>query len=226
MLISFCIPIHNRLSDLQEVLPSVIKSAKRSLPVELVILDYNSTDGLEEYVKTIDYDNIIYKKFTGRDYFHMAHAKNLAALAANGEYIVTSNADIFVNEEFFEFIRTIIENTGIPLLRTPNLNSYAGIVVIKKSEFIAAGGIDERFEFYSPDDKDFILRLERRGIKYTIYPLNHLSMVTTPNNKKVKNYRLKISKRAMAKLMVPIYEENIKNNVLVANPKGWGKWNI
>ena len=49
--ISFCIPCMGRAHDLKKTMPHLIKAAIKSPPVEIVILDYNSKDDLEKYIK-------------------------------------------------------------------------------------------------------------------------------------------------------------------------------
>ena len=53
MIISYCIPVHNRTYDLRETLPGIIRAASKSPPVEVVILDYNSQDNLAAYVRLL-----------------------------------------------------------------------------------------------------------------------------------------------------------------------------
>jgi len=222
MMISVCIPCMNRAYDLKQTLPSNIEAANASSPVEIVILDYNSQDGLEEYInntrETIslaDGNLLTYAKYTGRSYYHMAHARNLSVLASSGEYINISNADVFFAEDYFKIIRELLLSRKPVWIKPPQ--RHLGILICQRQEFIDAGGFDERFEFYGPEDKDLILRLQRRGGKFVSCPSKIISQIRTPNSEKVKNYRLALSKQEMSKLMKPIYEENVRNRVMVAN---------
>jgi len=229
VLISICIPCHNRTYDLKKVMPSLIAAANASPPVEIVILDYNSPDDLQEYIEEarkirLEKGNkLTCVKYSGVDYYRMAHARNLSVLLSSGEYIVISCADIILSENYFEAVREMLSE-GDYVWLSHNLR-FVGVVVCKREEFISAGGFDERFEFYGKEDKDLVLRLERRGGKTARLPAGLLRLIPTPKEDKLKNYRLPLSRREVKKLSTPIYEENIRNGVLVANVgKEWGKW--
>lgn len=229
MIISVCIPCMNRTYDLREIMPSLIDAANHSPPVEIVILDYNSQDDLAEYItdvkKTVTFTNgsmLSYKKYIGRDYYHMAHARNLSVLASVGEYIVISCADVCLPEDYFERIRTAWHE-GI--MWTKHNHRYVGIVGMWREEFLDAGGFDERFEFYGKEDKDLIARLERRGDAGKMLSSRGMKILSTPKEDKYKNYRLVLPRSKIAKRAKRIYERNIRNKVLVANEnKEWGKW--
>ena len=230
-LISICIPCHNRTYDLKKIMPSLIKAANASPPVEIMILDYNSPDDLEKYIEEVKEttyfegrSRLTYAKYTGRDYYHMAHARNLSVLSSTGEHIIVSCADIILSENYFKVVREMLAE-GDYVWLSSNLR-FVGVFVCRREEFVAAGGFDERFEFYGKEDKDIVLRLERRGGKTARVPSGMLKLIPTPKEEKFNdNYRLHLSRKETKKRAKPIYEENIRNQVLVANKgKEWGKW--
>jgi hypothetical protein len=226
MLISYCVPCHNRTYDLKKTLPLAIQAANESPPVEIVVLNYNSQDDLDDYMLDDLHDGdchlLSYKKYTARDYYHMAHARNLSVLASKGEFIVVSSADVLISDNYFVAMRDALEEDDYVWIR--HSNRFVGIIGVKRTEFIEAGGFDERFEFYGKEDKDLKLRLERRGGIVKILPDTFLSLIPTLKEDKFKNYRLKLSRKQMGNRAKKIYEENIKNEVLVVNKDGWGAW--
>lgn len=218
MIISLCIPVHARTYDLKNTMPHLIEAANDSPPVEIVIVDYNSPDGLAEYIETVP--GVAYVKYTGRDYYHMAHARNLSVTAATGEYIVILSADIYPTIGFLEAAREMVD-AGVVWMHDKR---YTGVIVCQRQEFIDAGGYDERFEFYGPEDTDLNARLTRRGGKFGYLPNGLLHVIKTPNEEKVKNYRLPLSKRQMYLRMKPIYTENSQASMMVANEGiEWGQ---
>ena len=208
-------------------MPYLIKAAKTSPPVEVVIIDYNSKDDLEEYIKSVKQENpdflLTYRKYVGRDTYHMAHARNLSVLSASGEYIVIFSTDLFPHEGFIPTARQLIAETGADWLYTGL--RFLGVIVVKKSEFVTAGGYDERFEFYGPEDKELNARLTRRGLKSAWYSEELLGIIPTPDSEKAKNYRLQLSKHGMSAMMRQYLFQNNENQVAVANQGvEWGSW--
>lgn len=229
MLISICIPCHGRTYDLRQSMPNLIKAANFSPPVEIVVLDYNSPDDLADYisqamsVELVGGSMLTYRKYTGRDYYHMAHARNLSVLASSGDWIVASCADLVPAESFFQVVRDTLREDDYLWIRHPD--RFVGVFLCRREEFIAAGGYDERFEFYGKEDKDIIARMERRAGNYTTLSSSLWTNIPTPREEKLKNYRLVLSRREVGRRSRMIWMENIENAVLVANEgKEWGMW--
>lgn len=226
-LVSVCIPVRNRTYDLKHIMPYLLDSAGYEPPIEIVIVNYNSQDDLAQYIQAVfkmpvaDGVSISYHKYTGRGYYHMAHARNLSAKIAKGELIQISSADIWYSKDYFKIARNKIAE-GYDFVHD---NRYKGAIMIWKNLFVDSGGYDERFEFYSPEDRDLENRLIRRGCKVGIIPNGLISIIPTPNDVKEKGYRIPISKSSMGKMMHKILEENDEKNVLVANEGvEWGVW--
>lgn len=223
MLISFCIPVHNRLNDLKQTLPAVIEAARYSPPVEVIIVDYNSPDGLADYIARYQSDCLIYRHYSGRQYYHMAHARNLTVRAAAGEYVIIWSADLYPTKP--DLVQRIRRELALHHYVWIQPEQYSGAIVCERQELIDAGGYDERFEFYGPEDRDLALRLARRGAKFGYLTEGLIEAIRTPNREKIRNYRLSLSKREMADLMRPILEENIRERRLQANGgQTWGEW--
>lgn len=229
MLISLCIPIMNRLDDLRQTMPSRIENANDSPPVEILILDYNSRDGLEDYLEDLINKTALiggsfftHIKYPKPIYFHSTHAYNLALLSGSGEWIVLNPADVFTRAGYISTLRDRIKE-GCLWCNTDR--KRRSTIAFKKSEFIASGGYDERFETYGPDDIDIIERLQRRGLKRGSIPDNMLDDIYTLPEKKVENYRIKGTHKELGKLMMPYLYENRNSQQLVANQgREWGKF--
>lgn len=221
MKLSVCIPARDRTPNLREVMPSVLAAARYSPPVEVCILDYGSTDGLAAYIAELDAPEVAYRRYDA-PWYHNAHARNLAHTMATGDWQVASGTDIGFAPPFFAEVRAVIAS-GVDVVGVGG-HDYPGVVAVRRDDFYAAGGYDERLEFYGKEDKDLLLRLERRGLTFGYVPSGLLWIIPTPNGEKTKNYRLNLGKHGMEKHSKAIYEENIERGVLVANEGvPWGQ---
>jgi hypothetical protein len=235
MIISLCIACMNRTYCLKQTLPFVIKAANASPPVEITVLDYSSKDGLQHYLEDVsetvelaDGNTFNYPMIFGEEYFHVAHARNAAVMASHGEYIIQLDTEIMPSSGFVKHIRERIEaEHPVWMCEAP----VGCVIVCQRKEFIDAGGYDERFYVYGPEDKDLCARLHRRGGKFETYPSSLFTAIKTSNSEKLQNLDVRPYaqsgvwiKQSMANAMHAIYDQNNSDNVLVANDgKEWGR---
>jgi hypothetical protein len=106
----------------------------------------------------------------------MAHAKNLAhrlGMYSGGDILVNLDADNFAGAGFSEYVRGQFEVNGTGIFLWSRMikgeggldRGISGRIAVSRDGFLCAGGYDEVFHTYSPDDKDFNLRLRRLGFK-------------------------------------------------------------
>jgi len=227
MIVSLCIPCGNRLHDLKRTMPYTVEAANSSPPIEIMILDYCSTDGLLEWLDQVKEDiglspanQFRFKRYSGRSSFHKAHAFNLSILSSVGEYFVLMGADAYPEPGYVPEVRNLIAQDCIWM----HAKDLCGIIACQRKEFVMAGGYDERFSLYGPEDRELDERLQRRGGKFGLVPKGLMHVIRTPDEEKISNFGLKASKGQMSRMMRPILEESRANSSLVANPGGWGQW--
>lgn len=225
MLISLCTPNMGRTHDLRQVMPGRLEAAWASPPVEIVVVNYNSRDDLETYIQGLKMPpgvSLNYRKYTGRDYYHMAHAFNLAALAAEGEYLWIMGTDAILRPEAISLVRRLIEERQDDLMYA---RKFTGMIVVRKKVFVEAGGYDERFELYGQEGVELEERLRRRGAQVGYFSNQILNIIPTLRWEKVKNYRVKDHMTNMSRMMRPILEQCREDKVTIANEgKEWGSW--
>lgn len=207
-LISYSVPCHKRVEDLFATQHSVLVATTEYPNVEVIHVDYGNTPSLWTY----DWAKAVRVE---ADYFHMAHARNVGIKAATGDIIVAFLADQIVAPDFFSVIREQLEpGTFLKWFET---------FVFWREDILAAGGFDERFEFYGPEGKELTDRLQRRGLKVKPIPKRIVSQIPTPDAKKVQHYREKLTKHQMHARGMAIWRENQAANLLVANQGvNWG----
>jgi hypothetical protein len=178
--ISFCIVCMNRLHQLKDTLLQNIRGNDDYEALQYILLDYNSNDGMEEWIKDnmneyISNGKIIYYKTFEPISFNHSHSKNLAFKLADNDIVCNINADHYTGKGFAHYVNeafTKDENivlTPVDYYRTkkgynPSKDVF-GRVCVKKDHFRMINGFDERMTHYGFEDWDFINRLELTNIK-------------------------------------------------------------
>ncbi|GAH24186.1 unnamed protein product, partial [marine sediment metagenome] len=81
--ISLCTTVMNRLKDIQQTIPKNMADNADYGKAEFLILDYNSTDGLEDWVREnlpehIATGRVAFFRTSDPEFFDMSHSRNLA----------------------------------------------------------------------------------------------------------------------------------------------------
>ena len=176
--ISFCITVKNRLHHLKETLPRNLKDNGGYEQLQFVILDYNSSDGLSEWLRAgfyteISNGKITYYRTEEPQYFHRSHSRNMAFKVAGGDIVCNLDADNFTGPDFAASInRSFSTGDNIFLTALAGIalkQDFMGRVCCRKSDFILSGGYDESMEGYGFEDYDFVNKLSALGIKKTAF---------------------------------------------------------
>lgn len=173
--ISFCTVCMNRSHHLKQTILKNINDNIDYENLEFVLLDYNSQDDMEQWVKEnlshyIHSGKVVYYKTFEPMAFKHGHAKNLVFKLANNEIICSINADHYTGENFAHYINeSFTDNPNIVLTPIPARfyrqdkdhppGDVWGLVCVKKNDFLSTRGFDERMINYGNEDIDFIHRL-------------------------------------------------------------------
>jgi hypothetical protein len=226
----------NRLDDLMITLPANINANKDYPNLEFVLLDYNSSDGLELWVrrrmiKHIRSGRLVYYRTEEPQYYSMTHSRNIAFKLASGEIVNNLDADNFtfdgtpcsmswanwINARANEFPQKTV------FLKTKQLTILHGRVGFYKNEFIdLLGGYDEDFEGYGFDDQNLVERAVGLGFNLCKWGGSYFYRIETPPKKKDANLlrHWDITRRENRKLS----QENLAACMFKANmERRWGK---
>jgi glycosyl transferase family 2 len=219
-LISYTLPCHKRDADLVACLPSVMTAANTAPPVEILVVDYGHPGTLVQavrpFLRQCEAGVTLRIVRVEAEYFHMAHARNVGIRQAAGDIIVAFLADQIVGVTFFAEVRTA--------LFPGSFLKWEETYICRREDILAAGGFDERFEFYGPEGKELADRLMRRGLtQVDIMRRDLVTQIRTSNTEKLRNYRESLSKLQMHQRGMDVWRDNMARNVLVANEgKAWG----
>jgi len=173
--IAFCITCMNRLSHIQQTLVQNMEDNWLPDDVEFILLDYNSTDGLEEWVKTlqkyIDLGILHYYRTEAPKLYHRSHSRNIAFRLSTAEIVCNLDADNFLGFGFAEYIINKFAETEDKIFITSNFrtrNVY-GRFCAYRSDFMHIRGYNESLTGYGAEDADLFNRLIRSGLKINIF---------------------------------------------------------
>ena len=190
----FLTVVMNRLHHLAQTLPVNLADNKLS-STNFLVLDYNSDDGLREYIFSnfrdeIQSGRLRYRRYADAKYFSHSHSRNLAVKLTEATYICNVDADNFTGPRFDEFLmqefrknpRVVISALSNPL----NMYGAFGRMAARRTDFIEVGGYDETFEGYGFEDYDLVSRFEQSGLEIIrIDNAEFLETVSHDNNDRI-----------------------------------------
>jgi len=163
----------NRLEHLKKTLPKNIEDTMAYGNFEFVVLDYNSKDGLEEWIMAkmspyIDTGQLKYVKTRIPKYFLRSHSKNVAAKSSTGDIICNVDADNYIGKGFADYINqefTKHQHIFLMVQENPKKKDCFGRICSLREDFMAITGYDEGMSDYGFEDYDLINRLQLLGRK-------------------------------------------------------------
>lgn len=188
MKISFCTTCKNRLWQFKQTVFDNLNEIARDGNSELILVDYNDTQGLENFVKDnlqyyIDNDILIYLQEKDSEFFDMSRAKNLSHLGSNGDYLFNLDADNFIRD-LIPRLREILKiDTDIVSHAYDNIDRGGfGRIGISRNIFNKLGGYDEDMSGVWGEDTDLIFRCLSNSLKFA-HIIQHNKVLTVPNTR-------------------------------------------
>ena len=202
MKVSFCTTCMGRLYHLEQTILRNIEAVADYDECEFILLDYNSKDGLKEWVA----ENLDVHMKTGRvkyyrtdepSYYISSHAKNLAHKMASGDILCNIDSDITIPNGFCDFIKGVFlenENSIISFDskdRQGN-NGCAGIIAAKREHFYSVNGYDEKIYLgWGYDDMNYQFRCRMHNNLRLVTPEPICSCIDHSNEVRSENFQLK-----------------------------------
>jgi hypothetical protein len=193
--VSICTVSMNRLHHIQKTLPVNLKE-NDSPGVNFILLDYNSSDGLEEYIRDnfsqeIKSGKLVYYRYKQALSFNHAHSKNMVFRLAEGDILCSVDADNYAGRSFGKFVQdTFATQSNVCLTGLNNkwVGDASGKLCVSKGDFMGVTGFDESFKGYGFEDFDIVNRLQLNGCKpYTINRPDFLQVITHERDDRVNN---------------------------------------
>ena len=228
--VSLCITCMNRLFHLKETIEQNIQDNASYPNIEFVLIDYNSQDGLEEYVKEnlmryIDKGILNYYKTTEPKKFHASYAKNLSHALAQGEIICNLDGDNYTGKDFAFYLNYLFnqkgENNIYQFFKRPYWGTV-GRLSFYRDNFFKLGGYDEDLLPIGHEDLDLVNRARNMGINLEQTQVeNFLKYLSNTTKEKAENCTdTNEDYYSLLNANIETSNENIRNGKLVANPGG------
>lgn len=192
----------NRLVHLRETLPQNINNNIDYPHIEFVVLDYNSQDGMEEWVRDslgeyVEKGVVNYYKTYDPLYFNLSHSKNMALRLAKGDIVCFVDADNFAGENYVHWVNRVFSEISmesiITTLRRDSIpyRDVGGKLACSRNLLHTIRGFDECMVGYGVDDVDLANRLEDAGGKrYYINDEKFLQYIGHSHLERLENYHL------------------------------------
>ncbi len=144
MLVSFTIITHNRKSDLEQAIASILAQSYR--PIEVIVVDNNSSDGTPELFRN-RYDPNIVRYVRLHENTGVSGGRNITIDKTKGEIIVTldDDAEIVETEATQRIVNKLQTDKSIGLL--------AFKVLVHATGMLQKGAFPTRDKSLSPDEE-------------------------------------------------------------------------
>ena len=167
--IGFCITCMNRRHHIEKTLEQNILDNFYPDDVEFVLLDYNSSDGLEEWAKSmqnfIDAGILVYYRTPTPSWYKRGHSRNMAIRLSDAEIVCNLDADNFLGKDFCQYIiQSMDKNKNTFYTSNYSVRNIVGRVCVSKLYFEQVRGYNEQFDSYGFEDVEFYDRLKKAGL--------------------------------------------------------------
>lgn len=218
-----------RLWQLRETLIEHIHAFNGRTDVEIVVLNYNSPDGLHEWIgnhpevlRAIRAGLVTYARESSVSFFHASRAKNLAHRLSRGTVLVNLDADNWA-AEMDGFLRHAFEGSDGVICHGHNgtADGSFGRIGLSRRWFYQLGGYDESMQPTGHEDADLLDRalaigLRRFGFESSRRPIRNSASDKTS---------LTVDPDSLGRMLAInrlISDANLARRRYTANLSGWG----
>lgn len=228
----------NRLRDLKITLPKNIEDNLDYGPLQHVIVDYNSEDGLCNWVKAtmmrhIESGRLVFYRTNEPKFFQPNHAQNVTFRAAEGELVANVDSDNFTHKGYATRLnqcaavadrRVLIVPDNFLLPDTKRLLLKGRFCLYREDIDYLAGFDEDLDEGFGNDDINFVLRAMLAGFRIVRYESWYADdRLPTTDKERTALVRNKDHRAIMERNGRITWAKLARGIVAVNKDKHWGK---
>jgi len=228
--ISFCTACKNRLWQLRQTLPANLAVLAPHADCELVLVDYDSNDELEDWVRAFlaarPGSRLRFAKLLERRDWHTSIGKNLAHRLGRGRWLVNLDADNFIGDQIalLRHIWTAHGDAALHLSSGSWPDGTEGRIGLPRTRFQRLGGYDESFLPSGYQDLDLLRRARWSGVPVLSLPEPGSRALTNTLDEKMRFIEPALRRRwswmEMNASNARASRKNVQSGRLRANPAG------
>jgi predicted glycosyltransferase involved in capsule biosynthesis len=212
-MIAFATPIKNRLWQFSQCFFSNLKVIERYPEVIWMVIDFNSTDGVDRFIKSqIKHDQVKFFRIKQEETFNIPKAKNIAAITAidlGAKNVFSLDCDNFINDITVHHLKSL--NKGFAIHQnTGEADGTWGRIGFNSEDFIDVNGYRENLADAHFQDQDLLNRLVKNGVKIMREPHYYPKAILNHKLDTIKN-----SDSAMT------YAEMVTYNMKIVSSNDW-----
>jgi hypothetical protein len=225
---TFYTTCRGRLHNLREAYPASLGLLQGRPHMDAVLLDYNSQDGLAEWVAGVlqpylASGKLRYYRTIEPQRFFAAHAKNVAAKLCTASIVGNLDADNLLTSSYLDRLQVCFEQNSATV--THGRRSAWGRVVMPQAAFQAMHGYNERMSYgWGTEDRDLIRRGEIFGLRrLSLSKSEDICALKNTPEERAADYLIRDPGESR-RLHNEISGECIREFGFFANPEGvWGR---
>lgn len=235
--ITICTTCMNRLHDLKETYIKNINDNKDYANLEWLLLDYNSTDGLEQWAKKnlsqyIESGKVVFYRTEQPSYFHPNHSRNVSFRLATGDLIANVDSDNFTKKCYARRLNQCASVAEEKLLIVPdNFMKFGssrmklkGRFCLYRKDIERLRGFDEDLdEGFGNDDLNFVFRA--MNDRFTLVRFEETftdRRIETTNSDRVK-FVINKNYEEGRDNNFEIMQDKLCRGITAVNPNHWGQ---
>ena len=161
---------------------------------EVIVVDYDCPDKTRDWVAAI-FPQARVVAITGAPYFNLSRARNIGAREAGADWIVFCDADNLLALSFSEeLFKRVSRGSYLRTLRATRFGIMTHNVPLacETATFRSVGGYDDAFDGWGVEDREFIDRLNRSGIRDVVGPADLVETLRHGNAERTTFYEHQI----------------------------------